>query len=92
MRRNRYRIKIRLWLALAVAIASLGLASDASARLYTGDAYGSATAPAPVMVAPNDGFNWADALLGAGVALAIAAGSAGVVLLARHHRRTGLAT
>ena len=30
-------LKIRVWLALAVAIASLGLASSASARLYTGD-------------------------------------------------------
>ena len=94
MRRNRFTIRIRLWLALAVATASLGLVSSASARLYLGDIAGASTTtpPAAVLTSPDNGFNWGDALVGAGVALAIAAGSIGVVYVARHHRRTGLAT
>ena len=92
MRRNRFKIRIRLWLALAVAIASLGFTASASARLYMGDINGPTVAPAPIVVTPNDGFNWGDALVGAGIALAIAASGVGVVYFTRHHRRTGLAT
>lgn len=94
MRRNHFRIRFRVWLALAVAIASLGFASSASARLYLGDNMGASSTPPPAVVVTttNDGFNWGDALVGAGVALAIAAGSAGVVYATRHYRRTGLAT
>ena len=51
-----------------------------------------ASPSAVVLTSPDNGFNWGDALVGAGVALAIAAGSIGVVYVARHHRRTGLAT
>jgi len=92
MGRNRSRIRVRLWLAVALAIASLGLVSGASAQLYMGDTYGTTATPAPVAIAaPDDGFNWGDALVGAGVALAAAcAGGAAVVLVARN-RRTGLA-
>jgi hypothetical protein len=95
MTRNRFRIRIRLWLALAVASASLALVQSASASLYLGDNAGDGTVQAPpavVVTAPDSGFNWGDALVGAGVGLAIAAGSIGVVYLARHYRRTGLAT
>jgi len=92
MRRNRFKIRIRLWLALAVAIASLGFVSSASARLYMGDMDGApaATTPPTVVTTPDDGFNWGDALVGAGVALAVAASGAGIVYVTRH--RAGLAT
>ena len=94
MKRKHFKIRFRLWLALAVAIASLGFVSSASARLYMGDINGptAATPPPVVVTTPDTGFDWGDALVGAGVALAIAASGAGVVVLARHHRRTGLAT
>jgi hypothetical protein len=95
MRRNRFRIRIRLWLAVAVACASVAFVSSASARLYLGDNEGASTTTTPaavVVTTPDEGFNWGDALVGAGVALAIAAGSAGIVYLARHNHRTGLAT
>jgi hypothetical protein len=88
MKRN--HLKIRVWLALAVAIASLGLASSASARLYTGDLGGPSAAPAPPAVVTSDGFNWGDALVGAGVALGTAFGGIGIAYLARN--RTRLAT
>jgi hypothetical protein len=90
MRHN--HLKIRIWLALAVAIASLGFASTASARLYTGD-LGPSAAPAPpavVTVSSPDGFQWGDALVGAGVALGAALGGIGIAYAARH--RTRLAT
>ena len=92
MGRNRSRIRVRLWLAVAVAVASLGVVSSASAQLYMGDVYGTTAAPAPVAVAaPDEGFNWGDALVGAGVALGAAcAGGAAVVFVSRN-RRTGLA-
>ena len=88
MRHN--HLKIRVWLALAVAIASLGFASSASARLSMGDATGSVAPAAPVVVTAPDGFQWGDALLGAGVALGAALGGIGLAYAARH--RTHLAT
>jgi len=94
MRRNRFRIQIRVWLALAIGIASLGLVSSASAQLIPSDGGTPlvTSEPAVVITTPNDGFNWGDALAGAGVGLAVAAGATGVVYGARRLRRTRLVT
>jgi hypothetical protein len=95
MRRNRFRIRIRLLLAVAVATASLAFISGASAQIYLGDDSGvsAGTPPAAIVTTtPDNGFDWGDALVGAGIALAVAASGLGVVYIARHHRRTGLAT
>jgi predicted anti-sigma-YlaC factor YlaD len=87
MRRHHYRIRLRIWLALAVAIASLGFASSAGARLYTGDLEGPSTAsPAPVVVSTG-GFNWGDALVGAGVAVGAMVGGIGIAYTARKRIR-----
>jgi hypothetical protein len=94
MRRNRFRIRTRLWLALAAATVSFAFVSSASAQLLPSDGSNPITTPPPAVVvtAPHDEFNWGDALVGAGVALVVAAGSIAVVYVARQHRRTGLAT
>ena len=77
---------LRIWLVLAVTIVSLGLASSASARLYTGDLAGPSVAPPPAAGAPA-GFNWGDALVGAGAVLGIAVGCIAIALLVRSNRR-----
>ena len=84
MKRN--RLKIRIWLTMAVAATSLVLASSAGARLYTGDLADTATPPAPVVVNPS-GFNWADASIGAAVALAVALTALGLAYVARNRRQ-----
>ena len=84
MKRN--RLKIRIWLTMAVAATSLVLASSAGARLYTGDLGDTATAPAPVVTNPS-GFNWADASIGAAVALAVALTALGLAYVARNRRQ-----
>jgi hypothetical protein len=85
MRHN--HLKIRIWLALAVAIASLGLASSASARLYTGDVGSTTAAAPPPATVTSDGFEWGDALVGAGVALGAAFGAIGIAYAARSRTR-----
>ena len=82
MKRN--RLKIRIWLTIAVAAASLVLASSAGARLYTGDVGDTvASSPAPVVADPS-GFAWADAAIGAAVALAVALTALGLAYVARN--------
>lgn len=94
MKRNRFRIRTRLWLALAAATVSLAFVSSASAQLFPSEGGDPIVTPPPAVVvtAPNDGFNWGDALVGAGAGLAVAIGSIAVLYVARHHRREGLAT
>ena len=85
MKRN--RLKIRTWLTLTIGAASLALASSASAMLPAADVGGSAvTPPAPVAVNPS-GFNWADAAIGAAVALAVVLAAIAVARLARNRSR-----
>ena len=85
MKRN--RLKIRIWLTMALAATSLALASSASAMLPAADLGGSAvTPPAPVVASPS-GFSWADAAIGAAVALAVALAAIAVAYLARNRSR-----
>jgi hypothetical protein len=73
----RIRRRRRRWVALALVAASLSAASTAGARPASGES--GVTPPAPpaqeVEVVTADGFDWADAGIGAGTA-------AGLVLLA----------
>ena len=54
--------------------------------------FGPASTARPIEVVPQGGFDWGDAGIGAGVALAAALGGAGIVLLARNRTRGRLAT
>lgn len=91
MTRKHFRrhFRIKLWLALAVAVASLGLASSAQA-MRVNEGGGAANVKAPVVVTTG-GFDWGDAAIGAGVALAAALTGAGLVQLARNRNRGRLA-
>jgi hypothetical protein len=83
MKRNRFRIRIRVWLALAFAVASLGLASSAQAVVLSDGGGGQSGTPQTPLVATTDGgFSWADAGIGAAIALAVAFGSIAVARLA----------
>jgi len=85
MKRN--RLKIRIWLATAIGGASLALASSASAMLNAGVAAGpSVTSQVPVAANPG-GFAWADAAIGAAVALAIVVAALAVAYIARNRSR-----
>ncbi len=87
---KRKRLKIRIWLTMAVAATSLVLASSAGARLYTGDLGDTATPAAPVAANPGS-FDWADAAIGAAVALTVTLVVLGVAYIARRNR-SGFAT
>ena len=85
---RRTHLKIRIWLALAVAIASLGFTSSAFAMKNAGDAAGPSATQQPLVVpSSSNGFNWGDALVGAGVALAAALGGIGIAYVARSRTR-----
>jgi hypothetical protein len=85
MKRNRFRIRIRIWLVLAVAVASLGLASSVQAMVMSdGDAASGATPQTTLVATTDSGFSWADAGIGAAIALAAAFGSIAVVRLAHN--------
>jgi hypothetical protein len=85
MKRN--RLKIRFWLTMAFAATSLVLASSAGASLYTGDVGDTVTSsPAPVVADPS-GFAWADAAIGAAVAVAIVVAALAVAYIARNRSR-----
>jgi hypothetical protein len=89
MRHN--HLKIRIWLALAVAIASLGFTSSALAMLPAADGTASGATPlVPTVTSTGSSFNWADAAVGAGVALGVTLSGIGIAYLARN--RTRLAT
>ena len=65
--------------AIAIALTSLLLAAPAAqARLDEGDPNAGQSAPQPMRIADSGGFDWADAGIGAGAALAalVAAGYA----------------
>jgi len=84
----RKNFKIRIWIALVVAIASLGLTSSAFAMRPASDDAGAGVASPPTIVVPaTNGFNWGDALVGAGVALAAALGGIGITYVARSRTR-----
>ena len=85
MKRNRLKTKIRIWLTLAVAAASLALASSASAMKMID--IGPSVTPQTAVVVTSDGFNWADAAIGAAVALAVALAAIGVAYVARNRSR-----
>jgi hypothetical protein len=86
MRRRHFRI--RRWLAVAAALVALSFASSASAMPVFDTGGGSATysqtAPASES---SGGFDWADAAIGAGVALGAALSGAGIVRVAGNRRR-----
>ncbi len=85
MKGTTFRIKV--WFTFAIATASLVLASSASAKMYAGDAGGSAvTLLVPVASTPS-GFNWTDATVGAAVALATVLAALAVAYLARNRNR-----
>lgn len=84
---QRTTFKIRIWTTLAVAAASLAVASSASASLYTGDVGGSSVTPQTPVVTKPDGFNWADAAIGAAIALAAMLAAIGLAYLARNRSR-----
>jgi hypothetical protein len=87
---GRTLFKIRIWIALVVAIASLGFTSSAFAMKNATDAAGGPTVvpQAPVVPSASDGFNWGDALVGAGVAFGVAAlGGIGIAYVARSRTR-----
>lgn len=85
MKRN--RLKIRFWLTMAFAAVPLAFASSASAMLNSGDPGGpSVTTSAPVVANPS-GFAWADATIGAAVALALALIVIGLAYVARSRSR-----
>ena len=87
MRRRQLRIR-RWFFTLAFAVVVLSFASSASAMVTVGDGGGSATTQAPVAATPgSDGFNWADAALGASIALGVALGTAGMLRVAGNRRR-----
>ena len=87
MKRNRFRIRIRVWLALAFAVASLGLASSAQAVVMSdGDAGANGTSQTTLVATTDGGFSWADAGIGAAIALAAAFGSIAVARLAHNGR------
>ena len=81
------RFRLMIWLAVAFAIVSVGVASNASARVVPQDLGGPTTAsPAPVVTATG-GFDWGDALVGAGTALGAGLGGLGFGYLIRHRAR-----
>jgi hypothetical protein len=83
--------RIRSWIVLAVVVASLGLVSSASARYLPEDSGSAAPVTMPVVdVTSNDGFNWGDALIGAGVAVGAAAALGGAAYLARTRSRLAI--
>ena len=84
MKRN--RLKIRTWLTLTIGAASLAFASSASAMYPAADIGGSAPVTPPVVAGPS-GFNWADAAIGAAVALAVVLAAIAVAHLARNRSR-----
>jgi hypothetical protein len=87
---GRKLFKIRIWLALAVAVASLGFTSSALAMRPVSDGGVAPAVKSPTLTVPaaDSGFNWSDALVGAGVALGVAAlGGIGIAFVARSRAR-----
>ena len=90
MRRRQLRIRRWFSFTLAFALVVLTVASSASAMVTVGDGGGSATTQAPVAATPSsNGFNWSDAAVGAGVALGVALGTAGILLVGSRRRLAG---
>ncbi len=93
MRRRRYRI--RKWLVVAAAAGALVIPAAAQARPLSGNefAYGNGgqqpvlVSPKPPTVTTTGGFDWADAGVGAGIAVAALIGGTAIVLGARHRGR-----
>ena len=84
---GRNHLKIRICIALVVAIASLGFTSSAFAKMTLDDG-GQSIAPQTIVVPSSGGFNWGDALVGAGVAFGVAAlGGFGIAYVARSRTR-----
>ncbi len=84
---GRNHLKIRICIALSVAIVSLGLTSSAFAKMTLDDG-GQSIAPQTTVVPTSGGFNWGDALVGAGVAFGAAAlGGIGIAYVARSRSR-----
>ncbi len=85
---GRKLFKIRIWIALVVAIASLGFTSSAFAMKNATDASGPSVVPQAPVVPTSGGFNWGDALVGAGIAFGVAAlGGIGIAYVARSRTR-----
>ena len=78
--------RIRRWLVLAGGVAVLALPAGANAMLVDEAAGGAQQPQAPVVVTTG-GFDWSDALVGAGVALGIVLSGAVVAQAARNRRR-----
>ena len=78
------RLKIRFWLTMAFAATSLALASSASAMFPAADLAGPRVAPQVPVVATPSGFAWADAAIGAAVALAVVLIALGLAYIARN--------
>ena len=72
----------RKLIILVVVLGMLAMAVPAGAALDEGGG----SVPTPVVSASDGGFDWADAGIGAGMALALV-GAAGVVVAARRHDR-----
>ena len=89
MKRTTFRIKI--WVSLAITTASLVLASGASALTNARAESGGAVAPQVPVVNTPSGFNWADAAIGAAIALATVLAAIAVAHLARNRNRSRLA-
>jgi len=85
---GRKLFKIRIWISLVVVIASLGFTSSAFAMKNATDAAGPSVAPQVPVVPTSGGFNWGDALVGAGIAFGVAAlGGIGIAYVARSRTR-----
>jgi hypothetical protein len=71
--REMYRdpLMIKIWLTMAIATGWLLLTQPASAMSKVTDDGGATVTPPTPLVASSDGFNWADATIGAAVALAV---------------------
>jgi len=86
MKRRHFRI--RRWLVLAVALVALALPAASQARLVLYEDGGAAPPKQsqPVTVTTG-GFQWGDALIGAGVALGIVLSGVVIVQAGRNRRR-----
>ena len=85
---RRRQLRIRRWFTLAFALVALSLASSASAMVAVGDGGGGGYSQEPVAASPSSGgFDWSDAAIGAGIALGVALGTAGILRLASSRRR-----
>jgi hypothetical protein len=80
-------LMIKVWLTMAITMGSLALSDQALAMRNANDDGGAIVTPQAPLVASSDGFNWADAAVGAAIALAVALAAIAVVRIARHRNR-----